>query len=408
MRRDWIPDVILGLVVLGLGLSEALTTEYVPFGAPDFAHSRVDLVWVALATAVAVGLCRQAPSLGLAIVWVTCAYELSASIPVMYVQFAVAAVAFGAARWGSTATVILSGLSIPMAGAIAVLAINTDILGPVIGAAQFNRLMDTVQRVTDSWQLGAAVIGMGVLAVPFLIGLTVRFSSTADAAQASQQIAEREAARAQRESEQAKEIARLREEQTQLARDVHDVVGHSLAVILAQAESAQFLDEADTQELRRSMANIASSARGSLQDVRQVLTSTNDPLTGPADLRELVDGVRTSGHDVRFTEAGTSRPLPPELASVAYRVLQEMLTNAIRHGSREAPLEVELEWAELLRIQVVNTLDRGTAEPPVEGGHGLEGMRRRLESVGGRLKLGPIEQPTFKATAWVPMRTVVP
>ncbi|MET3961823.1 signal transduction histidine kinase [Marmoricola sp. OAE513] len=403
--REWVPDVLVGLVVLGFGLSEALSTDYVPYSAVDFQPSRVALVWVALATALAVGLSRRAPSLGLAIVWAVCGYELSASIPVMYVQLTVAAVAFGAARWGHTATVILSGLSIPVAGAIAVIAVNTNILGPVVDAAQFRRLMDTVQRVTDSWQLGAAVLGMVVLAVPWLIGLTVRFSSRAAASEASQQVAEREAARALRESEQAKEIARLREEQTQLARDVHDVVGHSLAVILAQAESAQYLDEADTSELRRSMANIASSARGSLQDVRQVLTSTNEPLTGPGDLRELVEGVRSSGHEVRFTEVGTPRPLPPELATVAYRVLQEMLTNAIRHGSRTSPLEVELEWREWLRIQVVNSTD--IPGPPTEGGHGLVGMRRRLESAGGRLELGPFDRPTFSATAWVPMRTVV-
>ena len=410
--RSWVPDVAVGLVVLLLGLYEAATADYLFYRLTYFASdsvTRYDLVWVALATAVAVGLARKAPSLALLLVWLTCASQVFVSVPVMYVQLAIAAVAFGAARWGSTVTVVVSGLSIPVAGLIAAVAVNTDILGAVIDAEQFRRLMDIVQRFTDSWQLGAGVLGMGVLAMPWLVGLTVRFSSRATASQASAQLAEAEAARAHRESEQAREIARLREEQAQLAHDVHDVVGHSLAVILAQAESAQFLDAADTEALRRSMTSIATSARSSLQEVRHVLTPTAQSPAAPRGLVDLVDGVRRSGHDVRFTETGTPRPLAPELATVAYRVLQEMLTNAIRHGDREQPFTVTLAWDAELRIEVGNVVGEPTAA--IAGGQGLGGMQRRLESVGGRL--GTVRTPTgtveqFTATAWVPLRTVYP
>lgn len=409
--RQWAPDVVVGLVVLAVGLYEAMTTSYVPYSTFDYTTSRIELVWIALASALAVGLARIAPSVGLTLVWLICAYELAESIPVMYVQVTVAAVAFGAARWGHTATVIISGLSIPTAGVIAVLAINTNILGPIIDATQFRQLMDTVQQVTDSWQLGAAVLGMGVLAVPWLVGLTVRFSSRAAASQATAETAAAEAARAQRESEQAREIARLREEQAQLAHDVHDVVGHSLAVILAQAESAQYLPEGDTEALRRSMANIASSARSSLQDVRRVLTPEGDSPVAPGGLTDLVEGVRASGHDVRFDEVGGARPLPPELATVAYRVLQEMLTNAIRHGARDGSIGVELYWGAELRIEVANTVGAADPEADPVGGQGLEGMRRRLEAVGGRLDVrrhGSAPAERFTASAWVPLRTVVP
>ena len=100
---------------------------------------------------------------------------------------------------------------------------------------------------------------------------------------------------AEAERDQAAEIARLRDEQTRLAHDVHDVVGHSLAVILAQAESAQFRDDDDTAALKQTMANIATSARGSLEDVRQVLAATSGT-AGPADPagrpRQPVEGVR--------------------------------------------------------------------------------------------------------------------
>lgn len=410
--RGWVPDVAVASVVAVLGLFEALTADYLLYGGyyPGDSTTRVDLVLVAVATAVAVGLARKAPSLGLFLVWLTCAAELYSSVPVMYVQLAIAGVAFGAARWGSAATVVISGLSIPTAGVIAVLGVNTDILGAVVDAAQFRRLMDTVQRVTDSWQLGAGVLGMSVLAVPWLIGLTVRFSSRAAASQVSQERAEAEAARAYRESLQAQEIARLREEQTQLAHDVHDVVGHSLAVILAQAESAQFLDPtspADTEALRRSMANIATSARSSLQEVRHVLTPAGPGGSAPGGLVDLVDGVRAGGNDVGFTETGTARPLAPELATVAYRVLQEMLTNAIRHGERTEPITVALLWAQDLRIEVTNAIAPTSPESATVGGQGLHGMTRRLTSVGGRLETRRADAH-FVATAHVPVRTVYP
>ena len=128
----------------------------------------------------------------------------------------------------------------------------------------------------------AVLMGMAVLGVPWLAGLTLRFSDRARQSQVSQVVAEQEAARAVHEAEQAREIARLREDQARLARDVHDVVGHSLAVILAQAESAQYLRDADTQKLKQTMENIATSARTSLQDVRQVLTRAAPSRSGPA------------------------------------------------------------------------------------------------------------------------------
>ena len=106
------------------------------------------------------------------------------------------------------------------------------------------------------------------------------------------------------------------------------------------------------------------------------------------------------------SEVGTPQPLPPELDVVAYRVLQEMLTNAIKHGRRDDPMFVERHWEGELRIEVRNVVD-----PDVEDagpGHGLDGMRRRLESVGGRLDVRRREadgRATFTATAWIPVRS---
>ncbi|MFI5425446.1 sensor histidine kinase [Aeromicrobium sp. UC242_57] len=222
-----------------------------------------------------------------------------------------------------------------------------------------------------------------------------------------------------RESEQAREIARLQEAQATLAHDVHDVVGHSLAVILAQAETGPYLDDPDAtvlnEKLRRTMATIAESARASLGDVRRVLVASRDQsvVVPTGGLDALVASVERSGQDVRSSVAGQPRPLPPELESVAYRVLQEMLTNAMRHGRRDAPIWIERHWPDEhgvpqgrggLQMQVRNL--KGFA-PQVHGGLGVIGMRTRLESVGGHLDVQESQGPDGQehtVTAWVPVR----
>lgn len=410
--RDWLPDLAVGAVVLVLGLVEVLNIDtyyYVD-------NPRPGLALVVVGIAAAATLSRRLPAVALALVWAVCALQVLTGTQLLMVQLAIGVVAFGAARWGSMATVWLSALSIPVAAAIAVLWIDSGVFYRALDTAGFGMLLDQTSRFGDRWQLTAAIAGMAVLGVPWLAGLTVRFSARATQSHASQVVAEAE-------RDQAEEIARLREQQAQLARDVHDVVGHSLAVILAQAESAQYLDDVDTRGLKRTMDNIATTARSSLEDVRQVLASTSGAAPAPArqvDLDALVEGVRASGHEVVATEVGPPQPMPPELEVVAFRVLQEMLTNAIKHGRRDRPVRVERHWEGDLRIEVQNALDLSAAETqpiahadvppappaaPTPAGQGLDGMRRRLEAVGGRLDVRRrLDPPTFTVTAWVPVR----
>jgi signal transduction histidine kinase len=407
--RQWVPDISVGVFVFLVGVLEALNID--PFRYES--DPRPPAILISLGIATAVALCRHLPGAALALVWAVCALQVGTGSQLLMVELAIGIVAFGAARWGSAATVWLSALSIPAAAVISVFWLDPDVFYRALETAGFRSLVDTTSRFSDRWQISAAILGMSVLGVPWLAGLTLRFSSRASQSRASQVTAE-----AQRD--QAEEIAQLRDEQTRLARDVHDVVGHSLAVILAQAESAQYLEDADTTALKQTMANIATSARTSLQDVRQVLTTTGGGTAPPArtaGLDSLVDGVRASGHQVRSTEVGTPQPLPPELEVVAFRVLQEMLTNAIKHGQRDQPVLVERHWEGELRIEVRNVIDGSSTETqplvmaapvPEHQGQGLDGMRRRLESVGGRLDVRRRAEaggPTFTATAWVPVRS---
>jgi len=412
--RLWGPDLTGAALVLAIGVLEAVNSN-------PYDDTRQAQVLISVAIAIAVGLSRRLPGVALAVVWLTGAIQVVGGISILFVELAIAVVAFGAARWGSRATLWLSGLSIPAAAFLAVAYVDHEGLGSLSRFIGTGPALDAARRVGTSWPLVAGAFGFAVLAVPWLAGLALRFQIRAAESRVSQVAAEDYAARARRETEQAREIAGLREEQARLARDVHDVVGHSLAVILAQAESAQYLPDDDPAALKKTMATIATSARSSLQDVRHVLASphaTPPPRTDAFE--QLLAGVRASGHQVVATEAGTPQPLPPELDLVAHRVTQEMLTNAIKHGRSDRPVILERHWPNDgpdgglerdLRIEVRNAaaeVDDETqplvlAEPP---GQGLDGMRRRLESVGGRLDVRRRDEPggpTFTATAWVPV-----
>ncbi|MFD0747387.1 sensor histidine kinase [Phytohabitans flavus] len=187
-------------------------------------------------------------------------------------------------------------------------------------------------------------------------------------------------------------------------------------MILAQAESGQYLPDGDPAALKTTLANIATSARTSLQSVRQVLSATQEGLAASTpDLDSLVEGLRTSGHEVVSTQTGAPQPLPPELDLIAFRTLQEMVTNAMKHGRRDRPITVERRWPDgdweaTLRISVSNAAAAAKAADWTAG-QGLTGMRQRVESAGGRLDVDRHEvagEPRFTATAWIPVWRPLP
>lgn len=386
----------VGTSVLIVGLLERATESMSP-----------DLLLLLLCVAAAVGVARWAPGTALGLAWLAGLLQVVGGLPIMVVELSLLFVLFAAARWGSRPVVTLAGLSIlfvPLAVLVWYSA-GVRIRGS-LGYQVFAELVGIASVTTDGRPLVLALCSLGV---PYLAGLALRNLNRAEVAAAREEEAVQARAAAEVQARQAQEIARLQEEQNRLARDVHDVVGHSLTVILAQAESGQYID--DPERLKRTMQTIADSARTSLQDVRQVL-SPGQEARRHGSLDSLIEGVQAGGHKVVSTEVGTARPLPPELDSVAYRVLQEMLTNAIKHGSRDEPVFVERHWPEqdstgaALRIVVRNTV-AGAPNEAGSDGQGLVGMRRRLESVGGRLDVYRREElhgHTFTATALVPVR----
>ena len=395
--REWAAAAAIALAVVAVGLVELTRVGTVSPGS--------GVLFVVL-VAGAVAAARWAPGPALGVAWTAGFVQLVGGVPVLLAEASLAVVLFAAARWGRTPTVFAAAVSVGLIPGLAVLGVQTGAIDTGLAGKVLIRLL---MSAGPPLRLSGLILPLGILLLgtPFLAGLALRFLSRAQTAQAARQVAEREA-------QQAHEIARLRDAQNRLARDVHDVVGHSLTVILAQAESAQFIEDPD--RLKQTMQTIAASARTSLQDVRQVLTPGPEPAAArPGGLDELIETVRASGHPIVATEVGEVRPLPPELETVAYRVLQELLTNAIKHGRRDRTVLVERRWPErssgdrMLRLQVRNAVDvSATVSLAVENGaQGIPGMRRRLESVGGWLDVSRNDQPddpSFTAVAFVPVR----
>jgi signal transduction histidine kinase len=398
--REWLTMGVTAVAVVILGGVELTQTGLMQFAPVGLVVAAVGFL---VCLGLAVGAAPWAPGIALTAAWAAGLTQLIAGVPVLLTEATLIVVVFAAARWGSPPTVVLGAFSV---GAIPVLAVAWVKLVGVnagFGGRLLFDLLGAAGATATVWRL--LLLGFTVLGLPFVSGVALRFRDRASSAQSARQTAETEA-------RQAQEIARLQEAQNRLARDVHDVVGHSLTVILAQAQSAEFID--DTDKLKQTMQTIVDSARTSLRDVRQVLTPGPESTAGrPGGLDALIEAVRASGTALVSTEAGDARPLPPELEAVAYRVLQEMLTNAIKHGRRDRPVLVERHWPEkdstlnALRILVRNDVSVSAVEPG--GGQGLAGMRRRLESVGGRFHVHRIEEAegeAFEAVALIPVRSL--
>lgn len=407
-RRDWV-FASLALLMLLLAVLGGLQT-WDPYMGWTSTGERLSALIVSVVGAAAVACASRWPALSLGLVWVVLLAVVVFGVPPQIALLMTVVVGFACSAWGSRATLWSSGISIPVATVVVVVAVDPFVISEVLATwGGYDHAYD-LYHVLD-WRLLLFALPQVALWVPWLAGLSLRFRN-----RSVQAVQLTEVAEAQRD--QVAEVAHVREQQAQLARDVHDVVGHSLTVILAQAQAAQYLK--DDEKVRASLETIATTAQTSLADVRRVLSATADggAVEAPAteQLHAMLDAVRAGGRQVEFIEEGQPRPLSPELATVAHRVLQEMITNAVRHGLDSSPIHVERHWGWDLRLEVANSLPSAAAaeetQPLVRvgatggasAGQGVIGMRRRLESVGGRLDLRVRQNPpTHTVTAWIPL-----
>lgn len=199
---------------------------------------------------------------------------------------------------------------------------------------------------------------------------------------------------------------RLSEDRARISRDVHDALAHSLAVIVSQAEGAMALKASRPKVAGEALKNIATVGRTSLVDVRSLVERIHgDDVTAAkptiADLDELVHSLREIGMDVTKQVLGTPGPLSATHELAVFRIVQESLTNALKHGGAPVAATVTLDWqGPGLAILVTS---RGSN--PTEGDHrgiGIAGMRERARLAGGWLTAEPADDGSFIVTAFVP------
>ncbi len=376
---------VLGAAVGLLALFEAVQRIRVD------GSDALPLVVVAVGLGLTTGFSRHKPALAIAGLWLVGGLQALTNTDGILADAAIMIVLFAVSRHGSVTTVWVSGLSIPaayVAVALYVRAHGTD-LSVVLGAS-------ALARTTPRPTVALAVAVLLALTLPWLLGLTLR--ARAQARSSLREMLRSEAMRAVADMRrtEAEELARIKDEQARLARDLHDVVGHSLTVILAQAQSGVYIPDDDAGRLKEIMGTIASTARRSLGDMRGVLTDTPEP--GTPALDSLIAPLQEAGRKVEQTITGQARPLAPDIAVVAYRVMQEMLTNALKHGTPTEPIGVRVDWGPVLRIVVRNAVV-GDAES--RDGLGLDSIRARLAPVQGTLTTHELDG-IFVATVAIP------
>jgi signal transduction histidine kinase len=296
-----------------------------------------------------------------------------------------------------TLATVTAGTRLPaLAGGVAGLLVLLVALGVADGGA-WRR--EELPGVLLAW--------LALLGVPLWVGVVAR-------------------SRRERAAEQARR--RADDERLRVARELHDVVSHSIAMINFRAGVALHVLDRRPEQAREALTAIRQASAGALQELRATLGVLRQPaggersqasLPGLAQLEELVAGVAGPGPPVAVVVDGEPAELPPAVDLAAYRVVQESLTNVVRHaGAARATVRVAFGPADL----VVEVTDDGAA-PPADpsatrftgappwgspdpsggGGHGIAGMRERVAALGGELQAGPGPRGGFRVRARLPL-----
>ncbi|WP_243762333.1 sensor histidine kinase [Streptomyces sp. Tu 3180] len=254
--------------------------------------------------------------------------------------------------------------------------------------------ISTARHGEGDWnqQIGSQLTSIVVAA---LIGVTVRTRRSYTEA------LEDRARRLEVERDQQARIAAAAE-RARIAREMHDIIGHNLSVITGLADGGKYAAARSPQRAAQALDAIAATSRQALGELRRLLDVLRDeetahpaertPQPGLTDLDRLIDGVRTAGLPVRVTAEG--RPaLPPGRQLTVYRVVQEALTNTLKHAGPNATAEIALSYGDKGAVTVTVT-DTGTSGPAAPAdGRGLPGMRERTALYGGTLEAGPRPRP---------------
>lgn len=365
-RRELLVD---GAIVVVLGAAAlSLTGGAVDAWAPDDRPvDELALILVGIAFG-ALAVRRRWPLLTLAVTTVATSIYLIAGFPYGPILAAFFIAVYTVARWCPLRT---SGFSV----AIALLVLLTHVF---------------IHPSAPGGLLGL-IPGSAWAVVPFAIGATIRLSKeAADAARA-------EAMRQQ-----------LYEERIRLAEEVHDIVGHGLAAIQMQADVALHVDEQQPPRTRAALESISQASAEAFDELRTTLDvvsgaqrTIRDPVSpGLGDIDELCRRMRGAGVSIELDMPRETNEISPAVDLAAYRVIQESLTNVIRHGAEPSARIAVMFDDEDLEIHISNP---GPAMQMKTEGRGIQGMRRRVEALGGTFTAAATPVG-FEVSARLPVR----
>ncbi|MCC3280777.1 sensor histidine kinase [Arthrobacter caoxuetaonis] len=386
------------------------------FAFPFLLGGSGSLVEFALSAAITMPLAwrRTRPVPAAAVQAAACLIQLPA-VPVtglfadIFVLPMVYALAAYAPRWAS-----LAGLLLAM-------------VGGVLFVLQYF-FLPSLQGGALTMQLGGTAIAVylvGIVSIEAIVLVCWTLGDLARTRRLAMESLRDRARRLEVERQQERDLAAA-DERTHIAREMHDIVAHSLSVIITQADGARYASAANPDIAVSTLGTIAETGRGSLREMRRLLGvlrgdehSSTRPLPTLADVGDLVEGVKRAGLDVQVRTAGSMRrALPAGAELTAYRVMQESLTNVLKHAGPQARAWMDLEWTPrglALTVQddgrgagadqspaAASSLPDGLASQTAGPGQGINGMRERLALYDGTLEASPVPGGGFRVAAFIP------
>lgn len=286
-----------------------------------------------------------------------------------------------------------------MLGPVALLGVAGSIIGPL----SWTRTLDEQYRFVGDSLL--VMLCAAVIALAYLSGRLVRnrhHTETLD-----REIATEKFVAAQRQSEQELELAAGRA-RTEVAQELHDVLAHSLSVIVVQAEGAKALTTKRPEAAVEALGVIAETGRRSIAEVRRIVAvmrgESETPAFGPAPtLSQIPELVAASGDRVSLRVEGEPPAVPESLGLAAYRVVQESVTNVLKHAGDTARADVVVTYSPhevdiRVRDDGIGVLSKGDGR-----GSGVRGMRERVQAMGGTFHAGPRPGGGFEVHAQLPL-----
>lgn len=366
------------------------------------ARQMLDLAVVLVPIAVAIALCIARPALALGLVAAVPLVHLtglalagSTTWPILEGSLVVA---FAVARFGP-ARLRWVGL---LTGAVWATAVGFSLVYSG-GWLSWTGIGETWDHpgLALGWASGLAAAHALLWAVSWSAGTALSLAARNEAADERIELTERELLIAGYE-------LRALKERTEIAQEVHDVLAHSLAVVIALADGSRFLRRTDPESTDSSLLRIAETSRSALVDLRGLIEGLTDetdrPQPGLSDLPDLVRRFEGTGVHVELRELGDRGGLTPAQELAVHRIVQESLTNVLKHGGTDTVASVSLAWDGPGLLLTVSSRpgDGAPAARSAHRGFGLAGMEHRARLAGGWLSAGPDPDGSFLVTAFLP------